>query len=1618
MKQMSSRGRREGPGQGLARALACGMLAAVVPASVSAQVPANSFGLRANAARFTNSLKTVRPPDPTNFVEFVKDRQALIRLGKALFWDQQLGSDGQACASCHFHAGVDNRSRNQLNPGFRNQGANFPTGDKTFGNTELPGVPGRPELGPNYQLTLADFPLHRLADPEDPSSVLSDTNDVVSSQGVFHADFSATGISTDHGTPRTDGVFKVGDELVRNVEPRNTPSSVNAALNHRNFWDGRGRNEFNGVNPIGSLDDGAKVVRAGPVPQVTTISLLDSSAASQADGPPLSDLEMSFAGRSFAHLGRKMLSPDLEPLAQQLVAQDDSVLGPYSNQQFGPGVRGSTLRYADMVKAAIQPTWWDAPGWMVDVGTNPPSMKFTATPGPSLFTVMEYNFSLYFGLAIGEYEKTLISDDSPFDQWMEGREPAGFGLREMAGLQIFLSPGPGPGQGRCIKCHYGPAFTGAAFTNISLQRKPGNIERMVMGDFTVGAYDTGYYNIGVRPTGEDLGVGASIGPHDLPLSTTQANQDCVKKAVQSLRNNDPALALDDTCPTTAACAPSQKLPGAIRQANTLCKVPPIPARPNEAARVLTRAAELAAAIPVDVADVMNLLAQANILLAGEEPLSMNFIRGTELTTRALQLFEGCPSCFPPVDPRPGLTPEVTDLVARAKTLMPDAIAPPPGAEGALPVGPPLRPEERVVKYGAFKTPSIRNIELTAPFFHNGGQATLEQLVEFYDRGGDFHTENMADLDADIGDLGFTDQQKADMVAFMKALTDERVRYDRAPFDHPSLDIPNGGTSGKVSMFLATVGALDDRVELPAVGKGGSAVPLGTSGTPFANFPDPLWSALAAVSGDGQSAQAGATLPAPLVVKIADDRGNPVAGLPVSFTAPSGGSVDPASAVTGPDGTASTIGTLGPSQGSHAFTATAPVAQSSVTFVATTRATDSSSASSSGSSGCGTAPGTAGPGLALALGALLLRLRRRSSPRQPNGGRVCMRNVERAAILAVSLCGIPGVAAPQTPSIPVPFDILGYIDAITLDTPGDPASGGAIVANGVTVVVPRNTIVKMPAAALSLNDLFAMAPLPYGPGGNGQSGLARTDSPPPLASYEVHMLGNEVGGVFIAGLVAISQELANLSLVPITCIDYARGDIWVAGTAGACGTGSRVRLADPAGQHGRVSSHDPRFTSDPENPNIRSVTGYPMCLPRTAPPSPGGPETDPLCPQSNRPKAFGGEFQTRWVMGLVGGTDAAKEAPFEVGDQVTISGTLAQDDLGTYVEAWTVVANLGIDTRAGVDPAYVVVDELIFGTGGAPVAHPSGAGVIAQDAVLSMAIIGFTTDPSRLLDAYAVDVDPTTGNESERLIASMNPAGQIVLNQFATEALTSVYLPLSREVRVRIRNTTTANGFTGGTYRAPVDEYIFPVNLNAGDPLVPRNFQDLPFLACGAGLYTPSGGGPDVLFGRLDPFPYSPDPSCVVAPPQGPIASAGADVAAESGGVVALDAGQSADPMGGTLTYNWTQVSGTPVLLSNASRANPTFDAPTLAAGAPAETLVFQVFVTNAIGNATDTVAVTVTPPGSPQSPGNPGPGTSSGASSGGGCGTAPGAATPGALLLALAALLLRRRAGGAPERPC
>lgn len=80
--------------------------------------------------------------------------------------------------------------------------------------------------------------------------------------------------------------------------------------------------------------------------------------------------------------------------------------------------------------------------------------------------------------------------------------------------------------------------------------------------------------------------------------------------------------------------------------------------------------------------------------------------------------------------------------------------------------------------GAFKTPTLRNIELTAPYMHDGSQATLEEVVEWYAKGG--HANPW--LSDKVKKLELSDQDKVDLVAYMRSLTGSftPVCTDRLP----------------------------------------------------------------------------------------------------------------------------------------------------------------------------------------------------------------------------------------------------------------------------------------------------------------------------------------------------------------------------------------------------------------------------------------------------------------------------------------------------------------------------------------------------------------------------------------------------------------------------------------------------------------------------------------------------------------------------------------------------------------------------------------------------------------------------------------------------------------------
>jgi cytochrome c peroxidase len=76
---------------------------------------------------------------------------------------------------------------------------------------------------------------------------------------------------------------------------------------------------------------------------------------------------------------------------------------------------------------------------------------------------------------------------------------------------------------------------------------------------------------------------------------------------------------------------------------------------------------------------------------------------------------------------------------------------------------------------AFKVPSLRNVALTAPYMHNGVFATLEQVVEFYDRGGGagigLHVPNQT---LSSSRLRLAANERRDLIAFLGALTDTSV----------------------------------------------------------------------------------------------------------------------------------------------------------------------------------------------------------------------------------------------------------------------------------------------------------------------------------------------------------------------------------------------------------------------------------------------------------------------------------------------------------------------------------------------------------------------------------------------------------------------------------------------------------------------------------------------------------------------------------------------------------------------------------------------------------------------------------------------------------------------------
>ena len=120
--------------------------------------------------------------------------------------------------------------------------------------------------------------------------------------------------------------------------------------------------------------------------------------------------------------------------------------------------------------------------------------------------------------------------------------------------------------------------------------------------------------------------------------------------------------------------------------------------------------------------------------------------------------------------------------------------------------------------GAFRTPSLRNAALRGPYMHNGRLATLADVVEFYNRGGDFTAPNK---DPRVRPRNLNTQQKADLVAFIgRPFVDPRAAAETAPFDRPTLFTESDRAPHLIGSGVAGSGALIPQigaVEPPLLG---------------------------------------------------------------------------------------------------------------------------------------------------------------------------------------------------------------------------------------------------------------------------------------------------------------------------------------------------------------------------------------------------------------------------------------------------------------------------------------------------------------------------------------------------------------------------------------------------------------------------------------------------------------------------------------------------------------------------------------------------------------------------------------------------------------------------------
>ena len=797
-------------------------------------------------------------------------RPQLRQLGKALFWDMQVGGNGvQSCASCHYSAGADNRTVNQISVGIKHsdKGADLVplNGTLTTGHyghlaNGLPnrGLPvsqaDRIRLG-----ALADLPNGTPGALGSKSAGSIDLADAVSSQGLragTHLGVQADRVDVATLTSEDPDGFNVSfssaatgiPNTVLRVEPRNSPTVIGAVFNLRNFDDGRADAFFNGVNPLGFRDPKAKVkayTTAGLVSERLNIPL--SSLASQAVGPIGNDLEMIFTGRTSQELGKKLTMPGFVPLRGQTVSAQDSVLG--GSLVGSTSAKGLSFNYDTRIREVFdarftgglgQDVCLDATGALV----GDPQARGGCT---SAYTLLQWNFAMFFGLAVQAYEATLVPNDTIVDL-IAGGKATGIVTNGTLSVNVVTMALDG-----CIASV--ALNTSAAQTAIATTLCTNHYAKFIHPGAISGTESL----TAPFPVANGVAIGGCLTPA-AAACVASPNQ---LAGARTLLNVNLGLGRFFSGNTACSvCHINPEFTGATVSTITGFGAQ-LPILPNGQLR---KAIEPRALMERMVAfNGLPTVYDAGFYNLGVRPTGEDISLGDKINGVPLamtKLFEimngGSSNGFDAGLIGTFAVPGTETIAASLSGLrlglriptsptnltpmpFPFAVGCGPGVKGGVnannnPVPqcvPTVTAGERLLRNGAFKTPSLRNVKFTGPHTHNGSKMNVRQVLDFYKTAGHFSTLNLNNLDAGMRLITIAPAEESALVELMETgLTDWRVAFQAGPFDHPEICIPNGHNS---------VTGVTRLVGIPAVGAGGSELRIPTfverlsgAGGPFAN----------------------------------------------------------------------------------------------------------------------------------------------------------------------------------------------------------------------------------------------------------------------------------------------------------------------------------------------------------------------------------------------------------------------------------------------------------------------------------------------------------------------------------------------------------------------------------------------------------------------------------------------------------------------------------------------------------------------------------------------------------------------------------------------------------------